>query len=194
MRVPWTARRLNQSILKVHPEGNKSIPNFLPVVGLLPRKLPLVQSAGSRKSAPSVHTRSSPTPTLPPLDLAGVPRSPCQSPSPGKPVYTKDLSPGAGRPSQRGREAPAPWVVLQHRATFWKMSVPFGSCYSCGCEYALLGLLGCKIPSANTMDKAWAESDETPERRKGKSQKNRPSGCYLKPNAGKLSRRRCHVP
>lgn len=101
-----------------HPEGNKSIPNFLPLVGLLPRKLPLVQSAGSRKSAPSVHTRSSPTPTLPPPDLAGVPRSPCQSPSPGKPVYTKELSPGAGRPSQRGREAPAPWVVLQQRRLF----------------------------------------------------------------------------
>ena len=85
-----------------HPEGNKSIPNFLPLVGLLHGKLPLVHFYRKLEVCTSVHTTVLPTPTLPPPDPAGVLRFPCQSSSPGKPVYTTELSPG-GREAEPAR-------------------------------------------------------------------------------------------
>ena len=103
-----------------HPEGNKSIPNFLPLVGLLHGKLPLVQFYRKLEVCTSVHTTVLPTPTLPPPDPAGVLRFPCQSSSPGKPVYTTELSPGGqGGWASEGGKLPHPGSLCSRDVCSW---------------------------------------------------------------------------
>lgn len=116
----------------VSPGENKSIPNFFPLVSLLLWSPPQnwYSSAGSQETIPFVHSTAPPThtPTLLPPDLEQV-RSPslCQSSSPGKPVYTKEVSVGAGRLSQLRRASPAPSVILQQTFVFghvWNVIQP----------------------------------------------------------------------
>lgn len=109
----------------VSPGENKSIPNFLPLVSLLHWKPPRTwySSTGSQKTVPSLHTMDSPTPissSFPQTEQVWY-TSLRQSSSPGKPVYTKEMSPGAGRLSQLGQEAPEPSVILQQRHLFLAM-------------------------------------------------------------------------
>lgn len=127
--------RVGISFFICFTRGNKSIANFLPLVSLLHWKLPQswYSSTGSQKPVPSVHTmvpppRSAYPPSFPQTQQVCC-TSPRQSASPGKPVYTKGMSPGAGTLSQPARagsscalgHSPAETFVLGH---VWKVIQP----------------------------------------------------------------------
>lgn len=111
----------------VSPGENKSIPRFLPLVSLLRWKPPLnlVQVLQEARRLYHLSTPWTPPPPYPssfPQTEQVCYTSLRQSSSPGKPVYTKEMSPGAGRLSQLGQEAPEPPVILQQRHLFLAMS------------------------------------------------------------------------
>lgn len=110
---------LGFSFSSVSPGENKSIPHFLPLVSLLhwkPLKLGTVlQEARRLYHMSTPWTPPPPSPSSFPQTEQVCYTSLRQSFSPGKPVYTKEMSPGAGRPSQLEQEAPRPSAILQQR-------------------------------------------------------------------------------